>query len=81
MTPTKQDRKAARTRIYRALYGSGSNTYNIPWLDHRILPQDWDRDLSDMIVTNNWSDARFDKTRARIIVERAFTLGIKLEVA
>jgi hypothetical protein len=66
---TKRIRKAARTAIYRALYGSQtSQQSNLPWADEsRRRPQDWSATQALATVEHHWHDASFDPYRKRLI--------------
>lgn len=62
------DRKKARTAIYRAVYGEGSNTHNLPWADSRTRPQDWSLEAALDVLRQNWRTAKFDDLRTRIVL-------------
>lgn len=67
----KRARKTARTAIYRALYGEGGRSYNIPWLDFdRRLPQGWNAAAIRDIVDEHLQLAAFSPETLTTIRQR-----------
>jgi hypothetical protein len=72
----RQTRKAARTRIYIALYGYGGRNNNQPWSGNRTRPEGWTLTYAQEAIKQNFKLARFDSYRAAIVLHDA---GMKIE--